>query len=138
MHLAGARLRIDGGLIEACESRQLPVERLDRDHLPRADVHGVGGGRRWCREAGADHISHIHEVPALASISEDARPLPAQHRAREDGHHPGLAAGVLPGTVHIRVAEDPNPQPVDLLEVPKIQLPHTLVHAIGRERPDGR
>ena len=86
---------------------------------------------------GVDHVVDEDKVPGLLAVAENQAGLARQQAAGEDGHHPGLAAQVLAGAVHVGQRQGGVLQPVQLPVGEQVVAHGLLGHAVRRQRPLG-
>src|SRR5918993_2767285 len=100
---------------------------------PGADVD-PGPGRVRVLAPGHERVDHVlpeHVVAGLSAVAEDRHRLVGPPPGAEDGHHPGLAVGVLPGPVDVAQPQADRLQPVQLVEAGQVVLGRALGHPVG-------
>jgi hypothetical protein len=90
------------------------VELVDRRLVAGPDVADQAAAPGGGPHEGVDHVVDEDEVPGLLAVPEDGHRLAAQQALGEDGHHAGLAVGVLPGPVHVGQGQGGELQGVQL------------------------
>ncbi len=86
----------------------------------------------------AGDVLHRNIITRLLPVPEDRERLARQEPRNEDGDHPRLRLGVLPGAADVRVAQRHPLEAVQRAEGPEVVLAGELAHAVRRHRPLGR
>ena len=89
-----------------------------------------------CPDVCLDHIVHVDEIAFLSSVTKDARLFPGEHRLGKYADDAGFPPGVLPGTVHVAVAEDGVIQVIGAGVELNVLLPQVLRQSVWGEGDD--
>ena len=101
LELAGPRRGVGGRGRRPRHLRHHPGQFVDRELAPRPHVEQEAAAPGGTTDEGVDHVVDEEEVACLLPVAEDGDGLAALDTVGEDGDHPGLAVGILAGTVDV-------------------------------------
>ncbi len=111
---------------------------VDRGLRPRADVADEPASPVGGPHEGVDHVVDVDEVAGLLAVAEDDEGQAPQQALGEDGHHAGLAVGVLARAVHVGQGQGAELEGVQLTVGLEVVDGRLLGDAVGRQRTVGQ